>query len=163
MANTCAKASQRFFNATTRMDVGALSPQARRFSMVLDSNTATVVRNTARVLTLTVPFDCLISAVYVNFQTIPVMAAGTSTLGIKHVATDGSTETVIVTAASVLSGYTARVAKAQTLAGTNPSEITAGTTVEVTVTTSDHAVGTADVGTSITFVCEPVEDDPISD
>lgn len=163
MAQNCSKASKRVFNATTRTDVDALSPQARYRVIVLDSNSAMVVQNASRILTCTVPFDCVINAVWFNFQTIPVQAGGTATAGLSHVATDGSTATVIVTAATVLTGYTARVAKAQTLAATNPTEIVAGTTLELTVSASNDAVGTADVGFSATIRVTPVEDDPISD
>ena len=104
-----------------------------------------------------------ILSAYVNFVTLPACAGGTSTLAIDRIATDGSTATNIVAAADILSGYTAKVPVAQTLAATNPTAITAGQSILVTVTTSNNAVGTADVGASVTLWCEAVEDDVITD
>lgn len=165
MARIRNKFSKRQAGYGVAVDVLALSPQARTFPIVLNATAPLVVQATSKYVTmasgLTSGFK-IISA-YVNFVTLPVCSGGTSTLAIDKIATDGSTATNIVAAADILSGYTAKVPKVQTIAATNPSAILAGESVMVTVTTSNNAVGTADVGASITLWCEAVEDDVISD
>jgi hypothetical protein len=149
------------------VDVLALSPQARTFPVVLNASPAAplVVQNTAKTLTfasgLTSGFK--INSIYVNFEIVPVVSGGTSTLKVERIATDGSTATSVVAAADILSGYTAKIPVAQTLAAANPTAITAGESVMVTITTSNHSVGTADAGASVTLWCEAVEDSVISD
>lgn len=164
MAQNYAKASQRV-SSFIKADVGYLSPQARRQHVVLNATAPLVVQNVSKYMTMacgtTSGFKVI--AAYVNFVTLPACAGGTSTLAIDKIATDGSTATNIVAAATVLSGYTAKVPLAQTLAATNPTAITVGESILVTVTTSNNVVGTADVGASVTLVIEPVEDTTISE
>lgn len=167
MATVRNKFSKRQQGYHVAVDVLALSPQARTFPVVLNASPAAplVVQNTSKTLTfasgLTSGFK--INSIYVNFEVVPVVSGGTSTLKVERIDTDGSTATSIVAAADILSGYSAKVPKAQTIAATNPAAITAGQSVMVTITTSNHAVGTADAGASVTLWCEAVEDSVISD
>ena len=167
MARNRSKFSQRQAGQAVAVDVLALSPQARTFPIVLNASPAAplVVTNSSQFLTavsgLTSGFK--INSIYVNFSVVPVVSGGTATLKVERIATDGSTATSIVAAADILSGYTANIPVAQTIAATNPSAITAGESVLVTVATSNNAVGTADKGASVTLWCEAVEDAVISD
>lgn len=167
MSRVRSKFSKRQAGQAVAVDVLALSPQARTFLVVLNASPAApwVVQNTTKTLSFTSPTTSgfKILAAYQNFVTAPVVSGGTSTLAVDRVAVDGSTATVIVTAATILSGYTAKIPVALTLAATNPAAITAGQSVLVSIVTSDHTVGTADTGASITFLCENVEDDVITD
>lgn len=163
MARIRSKFSKRQAGQAVAVDVLALSPQARQRTIVLSATAPLVVQNASKYLSATCPFTSGFKVVdaWVNFVTLPVCSGGTSTLAIDKVATDGSTTTSIVAAADILSGYTAKVPKQQTLAAT--VTLTAGQSILVTVATSNNTVGTADVGASVTLVVEPIEDDPISD
>lgn len=166
MAQNYAKASKRL-SAFLKADTDFLSPQARRRHVVLNASPAAplCVQNTSQYLTFTsgTTSGFKIVAIYVNFVVAPVVSGGTATLAVDVVDTNGSTTTSVVAAADILSGYTAKIPVAQTLAATNPTAITAGQSVMVTVATSNNSVGTADKGASVTFVIEPVEDTTISE
>ena len=161
------KFSERQAGERVAVNVLALSPQARRSHIVLNVSPAAplVVINSTQKLTFTSASTSgfKIIAVYVNFVAAPAVSGGTSTLGISRIAVDGSTATVIVTAATILAGYTARTPVVQTLAASNPTAITAGESVEVAIVTSNNTVGTADTGASVTFLVEAVEDAVIND
>lgn len=165
MAVTRSKASKHLLTGNMAVDVLGASPQLRQFEVNLTTSGTMCVNGATKYLQCVsgTTSGIKVTAAYVTFAVAPVMASGTSTLGIDRVATDGSTSTVIVTAASVLSGYTAFIPVAQTLAATNPSAITAGQTIRVTVTTSSNTVDTADVNCTVTLVCEHIEDTTISD
>jgi hypothetical protein len=163
VANSCAKASERVFNATTRVDVNAASPQLRYREVTLSCPTGLVVQNTSQYLQhvcTTTSGETVVGA-YVTFAVAPACAGGTSTLGIKKYDTDGSTTTTIVTAADILAGYTAFIPVEQTLAAS--VSLTAGQSIVVTVATSNNVVGTADKGATVTLLLAPVEDSVISD
>jgi len=145
------------------VDVLALSPRARRQVVPIVAPITLVVQNTSKTVAITSPSSCKVVSAYVQFSTVPAVAGGTATLKIERIATDGSTATSIVDAATILSGYSNNIAVAQTIAATNPTEITAGQTIRVTVTTSNNVVGTADVGGTITLLVEPVEQTAITD
>ena len=140
------------------VDVFAASPQLRRVPVPLSATAPLVVQNVSKYMTFTAPYACKLINAYVSFVTLPACAGGTSTLAIDRIAVDGSTATNIVAATTILTGYTAKIAVAQTLAATNPTSIAAGETIQVTVTTSNNAVGTADVGANVTMLLEPIED-----
>lgn len=167
MARNRSKFSQRQAGQAVAVDVLALSPQARTFPIVLNASPAAplCVQNTSQFLTascgLTSGFK--INSIYVDFAVVPAVSGGTATLKVEKYNTAGDTATSIVAAADILSGYTAHIPVAQTLAATNPSAITAGESVVVTVATSNHSVGTPDKGASVTLWCEAVEDSVISD
>lgn len=162
---TRSKFSERQQGGNVAVNVQAASPQLRRFEVVLTTSAAMVVQNTSKYLQFT---SCTTSGIkvisaYVTFAVAPAQAGGTSTLSVRRCATDGTTFTDIVTAASVLSGYTAFIPVAQTIAAANPSAITIGQSIVVTVTASNDTVGTADSGISVTLLCEHVEDTIIND
>lgn len=165
MSRIRSKFSARQAGQAVAVDVLALSPQARVFPIVLPASAPLVVQNVSKYISLssglTSGFKVL--SAYVNFTTLPAASGGTSTLKIEKINTAGDTAVEIVAAADILSGYTAKVPKAQTIATTNPTAITAGESILVTVTTSNHTVGTADVGASVTLWCEAVEDSVITD
>lgn len=164
MAVTRNKFSSRQAGPGVAVDVLALSPQARRRQIDLNAGQAAlVVQNTSKYLTTTATYDMVIKGAYYNCVTAPAVSGGTATLKIERIATDGSTATEVVASVTLLSGITGDVAEALTLAATNPTEITAGQTIKVTVATSNHSVGTADAGSCISLLVEPVEDSVISD
>lgn len=146
------------------VDVYALSPQARANRINLTSGAPLVVQASTKYLCYTEPSTSGITVLgaYVTFAVAPVVSGGTSTLAITKYDTNGSTTTTIVTAATILSGYTAFIPVAQTLAATGIT-VTAGQSIVVTVTTSNNSVGTADVGAAVTLLVESVEDTIISD
>lgn len=157
--------SRRQAGERVAVDVLALSPQARRFEVVLNASPAApiCVTNSTQYLTFTATRSLRVISAYVNFVVVPVVSGGTGTLAIDKVATDGSTTVSMVAAADILSGYTAKIPVAQTLAATNPTSITVGESIMVSVVISNNAVGTPDKGASITLLCEPVEDTVIND
>lgn len=164
MAQNMAKASERVLNATTRVDVAALSPAARGDTMYIPLTTALpIVQATTKLLMLPVFSNALVvNGASLVYTTVPVVAGGTATIQIDYVAVDGSTTTNIVAATSVLA-LTNKVPLALTLAATNPASCAAGGSILVTVVTSNNAVGTADIGGGLTIGYQGVDPNPITD
>lgn len=159
-----AKFSKRV-SAFIKVDVDGASPQLKRREVTLSASAPLVVQNASKYLqhVCSTTSGEKVVGVYVTFAVAPAQAGGTTTLSVRRCATDGTTFTTIVTAASILTGYTAFIPVAQTLAATNPTSITAGESIVVTVTASNDAVGTADVGATVTLLLEPIEDTTISE
>lgn len=163
MAQNMAKASERVFNATTRVDVAALSPQARTLAKTVAlTSTLPVVQGTTKTLIMPVASALTVLAVSIAYVTIPAVAGGTATLQIDTVAADGTTTVNIVAATSLLL-LTNKVPVALTLAATNPASIVAGGSILLTVVTSNNVVGTADVGGGLTINFQRVDPNPITD
>lgn len=165
MAYTRSKASVRLDAGQMAQDVASLSPQARRYEMTFTSSGVMVVQNASRYMQAVVNSASGLRVVggYVTFAVVPAQSGGTTTLSVRRCATDGSTFTNIVTAATILTGYTAFIPVVCSLAATNPTAITVGQSIIVTVTASNDSVGTNDSGCTVTLLCEPVEDGVISD
>ena len=163
MAQNMAKASERVFNGTTRVDVASLSPSARTQALhVAMTSTLPVVQNTTKVIVFPMVTAVTALSAYVVYTTIPAVAGGTATIQIDTVAADGTTVVNIVAATSIL-GLTNKVPLALTLAATNPTSIAAGASVLVTVATSNNVVGTADVGGGLSIGFQRVDPNPITD
>ena len=163
MAQNMAKASERVFNATTRVDIAALSPQGRYSAKTVAlTSVLPVVQNTTKLLLIPVTSAMLVLNASIAYTTIPVVAGGTATLQIDTVAADGVTTVNIVAATSLL-GLTNKVPLALTLAATNPASVPAGASLLLTVVTSNNVVGTADVGGGFTIGFQRVEPNPITD
>lgn len=165
MPVTRSRFSVRQAGSRVAVDVKALSPQARRYEMTLTSSGVMVVQNASRYMQAVVNSTAGVKVVgaYVTFAVVPAQSGGTATLSVRRCAVDGSTFTDIVTAATVLTGYTAFIPVVSTLAAANPSAITVGQSIVVTVTASNNAVGTNDSGCTVTLLLEPIEDTVISD
>lgn len=162
MAQYQAKFSETNLPAGNRVDVGSLSPQARRYDVLIPAPQATQNATTEWALPLTRAVK-LISAYLLYPGVVPAVSGGTCTLKIEHIESDGSTAVTIVTAVTILSGITTQIPVALTLAATNPTSMAAGGSIMVSVVTSNHAPGAAGVNGSLTLTLEPVEDTAISD
>ena len=163
MALNMAKASERVFNGTTRVDVAALSPSARTMSMHIQVTQALpVTQNVTKVLSMPVTSALTVLSAYLVYTTIPAVAGGTATIQIDTVAADGTTTVNIVAATSILL-MTNKVPLALTLAATNPASIAAGAQILFTIVTSNNAVGTADVGGGLSLAFQRVDPNPITD
>ncbi len=164
MTVTRSKFSERQAGRAVAVDVLALSPQARRDILTAPAGQAAlVVQNTTKYLSIPIAITCRVINAYLNFVTAPAASGGTATIQIDHVAVDGSTTTNIVASVTILSGFTAKIPVALTLAATNPSSCAAGGSFLVTVVTSNHTVGTADAGACVSLGVEAVEDTVIND
>lgn len=163
MAQNMVKASERVFNATTRVDVAALSPQARTMAKTVAlTSVLPVVQGTTKTLIIPVASALTVLGASIAYVTIPAVAGGTATLQIDTVAADGTTTVNIVAATSLLL-LTNKVPVALTLAATNPASIPAGASILLTVVTSNNVVGTADVGGGLTINFQRVDPNPITD
>ena len=158
-----AKASERVFNGTTRVDVAALSPSARTMGLHLQITLSNpVVQNTTKLISMPVTSALTVLSGYLSYVTVPAVAGGTATIQIDTVAADGTTTVNIVAATSIL-GLTNKVPLALTLAATNPASIAAGASFLITVVTSNNVVGTADIGGGLTIGFQRVDPNPITD
>lgn len=143
------------------VDVLALSPQARRYLVSVPFPTLTA--NVITYASFTANAACRVISVYVDFPVIPAMSSGTSAFTVDRYLVDGTTDANIVASLTVLTGFTAFIPVAPAIAAANPTSITAGQSVVVTLTTSNNTVDTNHRGGSITFLVESVEDAVISD
>jgi hypothetical protein len=162
MAVIRSKFSERQAGAKVAIDVLAMSPQARLHAWHLAATSCLpVVQNTTKTLLMPVAADLKVTSVYIGYTTIPICAGGTAVLEVDYVAVDGSTTTIIGTM-SVLA-LSSKIPAAMTLAATNPAKCAAGGSLVFTMTTSNNAVGTADVGGGLAIGIERVEAAVISD
>lgn len=161
------KASERLLPHDMRVDVAALSDNAVRFTVPLTANAAMVVQNASRYLTYNVchPDGIKVVGIYWGFsQTVPAQAGGTATVKVETLdKADGTTATSIMDALTVLSGVSAGIPLAGTLASTNPTSVAAGSVIRAVVAADNNAVGTADVGFGLTLLCEAVEPTTITE
>lgn len=160
------KASERLLGANEVFDVGGMSPNAK--ARVINLVIPTVVANSTTATGLAIPAAMIagmkvVGAQVTYFGTVPAQSGGTTTIQIDRIATDGTTATVIVALVTILTGLTANVAAALTLAATNPTAITAGQTIKASVIASNNTVQTsgADYG-SLTLHLEPIEETVIT-
>lgn len=159
MARNQAPFSRHGLHPHTRVDVGALSPQARRFARVIAGGNFTQ-DSTVKTQGGPLGIRAKLVAAYVSYATVP--AGGT--LAVQLVAYDASANAeVLLTEALDPEGLTAREGAAFTLAATNPAVLEPDDTLEVHQIASDDTVSQQQAGGFVVAVLEPVEDDPIVD
>ncbi len=160
MAQNQAKFSERM-SALVRVDVAALSPKARAWPQIFPLPIATQATTAYRNIPIVNAMK--VTAVSINFQTLPAVSGGTDTLQLDYLSSSGATPIVVVTAVTTLSGLTANSSQALTLAATNPTTMIAGSLLRLARITSNNTVGTADAGGMMNVVLQPIEDTTISD
>ena len=150
------KASERVFGGQTVVDVPASSPNLHRMSINFTSIAPVVVANGSKYFSYLVAQanGLSIKAILAGFlKTVPAQSGGTTTIQVDTIsAVDGTTTVNIVAATTLLTGFTAGIPVALTLAATNPAVIPFGDSILVTVTASNNSVGTADVGFGLTLL-----------
>jgi hypothetical protein len=121
-----------------------------------------VVQASTKVLALPVMNPLVVNGAALVYTTIPACAGGTATIQIDYVNALNTVTTNIVAATSILA-LTNSIPLVLTLAATNPTTCAAGGSILVTVVTSNNAVGTADVGGTLTIAYQGVDPNPITD
>lgn len=143
--------------------VDGASRALHRKEWIVSQQVPTVVQATTRVFTLPITWPGRLSVrdVWLMFSTVPAVSGGTATIQIDSIAVDGTTAVVVVTAVTILSGFTNGIPVNLTLAATNPTSLAQGTSLKVSIITSNNSVGTADVGFGLSVVYTALDPDPI--
>jgi len=157
------KASERVLGGQTLVDVDAASPQMKRFRIDLPLPALTQNASTFAYSIATTSTGFKIVGGYIGYGgVVPAQSGGTATYQIDRYNVAGDAATIVVAATTILTGIVTKVNNALTLAGTNPTSITAGQSILVTLTASNHTVGAPGTGGQVTLLCEKIADPVIS-
>lgn len=152
-------ASQHVLPAGTLVDAAGITHQLRRQDYVLPVPQLTQTTTTLGGYAIVRSAGEKIAAISLYYPgVVPACSGGTATIQIDAVAADGTTTVNIVAAVTLLSGITTKVPLALTLAATNPATLAVGSSILVTVVTSNNSVGAAGVGGTLKFHVEQLPD-----
>lgn len=160
MADAAVKFSEHGLAVNTRVDIAAVTPQLRRHEINVAVPSVVANSTTATGFAITRSAGMKVAAAYLTwYGTVPAQSGGTTTIQVDAVAADGTTVVVIVTAVTILTGQTANVPLALTLAATNPTTLAQGTSVKISIITSNNTVQTSGAGYGfVTFTMELLPD-----
>ena len=153
------KYSQREQGLYSRIDQLALSPVARRQTVIIVGVGAFTQNATTKFSRGPLGFVGTLKAAYMSARTVP--AGGALAVIVKAYDASANAEIALCDSFNP-EGLTAREGAALTLAATNV-ELQADDTIEVHSVADDNAVGTAIVDGFVTLVFERTEDTTISD